>query len=62
MNWRKKCGRTDPIRPASNDVDRLYPKYRIELAIDWLKFNVSVEYADDFKRTVPGCEDTFLGL
>ena len=51
---------TDP--PTYNEVDRLYPKYRIKLAIDWLKFNVSVEYADDFKRTVLGAKRRFSAL
>ncbi len=48
--------------PRALDVDSLYTKYRIEQIIDWLKINISVEYADDFKRTLLGVKERFSAL
>jgi len=51
---------TEP--PRAFDVDSLYWQYRIDLAIDWLKFNVSVEYAEDFQRTLHDAKKRFSAL
>ena len=51
---------TDP--PRAFDVDSLYRQYHIDLAIDWLKFNVSVEYAEDFQRTLNDAKKRFSAL
>lgn len=57
---RQMQSQTEP--PLAWDVDFVYRKYRIELATDWLKFNVSVEYADDFKRTLLDAKQRFSAL
>jgi hypothetical protein len=51
---------TEP--PRAFDVDSLYRQYRIDLASDWLKFNVSVEYAEDFQRTLLDTKKRFSAL
>ena len=48
--------------PRAIDLDSLYRQYRIDLAIDWLKFNVSVEYAEDFQRTLHDANKRFTAL
>jgi hypothetical protein len=51
---------TEP--PRAFDVDSLYRQYRIDMASDWLKFNVSVEYAEDFQRTLLDAKKRFSAL
>jgi hypothetical protein len=53
-------GQTEPPRPF--DVESLYRQYNIDLATDWLKFNISVDYADDFKRTLADALKRFTTL
>ena len=38
--------------PRASDVEIFYKQYSIENAAEWLKFNVSVEYGEDFRRTL----------
>ncbi len=48
--------------PRASDVDSLYQDYRIEMAVDWLKFSISVEFANDFKRTLLDAKKRFSAL
>lgn len=50
----------EPPRPF--DVECLYRDYKIDLATDWLKFNVSVDYAADFHRTLTAAQKRFASL
>jgi hypothetical protein len=50
----------EPPRPF--DVECLYREYKIDLATDWLKFNVSVDYAADFHRTLLAAQKRFSAL
>jgi len=47
---KEMLAQTEPARAV--DMGSLYRKYRIDMAVDWLKFHISVEYATDFKRTL----------
>ena len=49
-----------PPRPL--DAELLYRDNKTELAIDWLKFNVSVDYAGDFNRTLLRPLERFTAL
>ena len=55
-----KCRQTEP--PRAFDVEALYRQYGLDLAIAWLKFNKSVEYADDFQRTLLDAKERFSAL
>jgi len=49
-----------PPRPF--DVECLYRDYKIDLATDWLKINISVDYAADFHRTLTAAQKRFSSL
>jgi hypothetical protein len=53
-------GQTEPPRPL--DVESLYQKYKIDLATDWLKVNISVDCANDFNRTLLDAQKRFAVL
>jgi len=48
--------------PSTQDTYSIYSRYNIDLATDWLKFNVSVDYANDFKSKLDGAKKRFSDL
>ncbi len=48
--------------PRARDIEYLYQDYRITTAIEWLKFYVSVEYADSFEHTLFDATKRFFDL
>lgn len=48
--------------PRARDIEYLYQDYRIKTAIEWLKFYVSVEYADSFEHKLFDATKRFFDL
>jgi hypothetical protein len=48
--------------PTASDVRLLYDRCRLDVAIDWMKLNVSVEYAEDFHRPLLDIKRRFSTL
>lgn len=48
--------------PRAFDMENLYKRYSVADAAEWLKFKVSVDYANDFRRTLDVAKERFSAL